>query len=281
MSFEYKRAEAAEPGPHDIDVYSGFGQFDPRVEPWQVGHIRGLYNKSIGPMNDLINRLERVKNMDLSDYKPEAAAKKRAAEIREPRAALLDVIRAELERSQEAVKNLQTYALSFTAPEKKEGMDAILDELKYREIRDRLLPLPVEERKAVIIEKTKAGNLDFLRAAAASPFEILPEPLLTELRRAAAFERVPDLARAEADAIELYELRRAKAAELNSTMVKILMDSDIQDPITESERAEVFEPRSEREAAVVNSRIQSQDRANSLEQKREEFNKKNPGGIQL
>jgi len=281
MSFEYKRAEATEPGPHEIDVFSNFGQFDPSVEPWQVGHIRGLYDKTVGPMNDLINRIERIKNMDLSRYTEKAAAEIRAAEIREARAAFLRAVNEELDTSRRAVKNLQDYALSFTAPEKREGTDAVLDELRAREIRDRLLSLPVEERKQVIVERTKAGHLDFLRAAAASPIEILPEPLLTELRRAAAFERVPDLARAESDAIVIYELRRAKAAQLNATATKILLDSDIPDPITEQERAEVFQPRSEREASIVNARVRSEERAEDLEAKRQEFNRKNKNGIAL
>jgi len=280
MSFAYKRKET-EAEPHAIDVFTGFGQFTPDVQPWQRGNIKSLYDKTVGSLNDLLASIEFVKNMDLRDYKPEAAAKKRAAEIRKSRAAFLLGTKEELDKSQEAIQNLQTYALSFTAPEKKEGMDAILDELRYREIRDRLLPLPVEERKAVIIEKTKEGNLDFLRAAAGSPIEILPEPLLTELRRAAAFERVPDLARAEADAIELYEIRRQKAAELNATAVKILMDSGLDDPVTETERSEVFTPRNEREASIVNARVRSQERANSLEEKRAEFNRKNKGGIEL
>ena len=212
--------------------------------------------------------------VDRSKYKPQVAKKELADRLMKARQTFLTFITKHVERADSDVEAAKNAILRVTeAPRQTDPMQAMLQELRFQEIRGILRNKPVKERAAWL-----EGHLDRIQAVVTSPDEIIGAEKVTEIRRSFAFDQDPDLRKMESDTIESARLIRKRCAEGNAVTIDMLRMAGIKDdPLPYEEYAALFPGKSEHEKFLVEQRIQRQKSEADLAAKREKFDEANKG----
>ena len=168
----------------------------------------------------------------------------------------------EIEETSANVINVENRILKETEPQKfDDDLKTIRQQMHHQEIRNNFLGLSIEARNTLLNNAVKEGNKDIITAIASSPISMVEPDHLLELRKDFAFKHNPTLQTTYNQAKQLESICRMKCGNLNATAKAILMNEDIQDPISHQEHFEVFQPRTRQELYCANRKIDEEIKA--------------------
>lgn len=263
---------------HQLQTTFGiYGQFSASNDPgWIAPHLTELMDDGLFALHQFSSAIDSAKKLNMSDYKPEVAKAKRDELILKAKRALMTFLKKHIEKFKSEANAVSNAILRVTEPaQPSDPMKAMLQEMRFREIRDNLKNTDPKHRRQAV-----AGNLERMQAIIANPDPsniILSEETMTELRREYAFKQDPSLIEQEKDQREIYKAVRARAAEVNATSEKMLIFSKMESNLPPAEHFEVFDPQTEHEKEYAKDRIQRYDKQQIQIAFREELAEKNKG----
>ncbi|MFH1080477.1 MAG: hypothetical protein V1766_09500 [Pseudomonadota bacterium] len=250
---EPKKSEKVHPLQTTFGIY---GMINTSNDPgWISSHLTELMDDGLFALHQFSTSIDSAKGLNMSDYKHSIAAAKRAELILKGKRALMSFLRKHIEKYKSEANAVSNALLRVTEPaQPTDPMKAMLQEMRFREIRDNLKNTDPKHRRQAV-----AGNLERLQAIIANPDPIniiLSEETMTELRRDFAFKQDPTLIEQEKDQREIYKAIRARAAEINATSEKMLIYAKMESPLPPAEHFEVFDPQTEHEKVLAADRIE-------------------------
>lgn len=255
----YKRDNYTKrPEPHGLFVaYQRYDQLTMHKDPgWIEAKLEELHNDGHYNLNQLQKAIDRVKVLDLSEYRPEVARKKQAEIIQGPRRQMLSILKKKIDTAREDIAKVKNAILRVTEPPDSHDTNKIIrQELRLQELRSVLRQIDPKDRPSYI--RQNADNPEFLHACTSSPDEIISPDVLEELRREYAFRQDPSLRNLENDTIAMYQATRRRAGEVNATSITMLNESKIDDPVTPPEHFEVFAPDTPYERYLADKRVRT------------------------
>jgi hypothetical protein len=243
---------------------------------WIAPHLTELMDDGRFALHQFSSSIDSAKGLNMSDFKPEIAAAKRAELVLKGKRALLSFLKKHIEKYKSEANAVSNAILRATEPSQpNDPMKAMLQEMRFREIRDNLKNIDPKLRRQAV-----AGNLERLQAIIANPDPsnvILSDETMNELRRDFAFQQDPSLIEQEKDQKEIYKAVRARAGEINATSEKMLIYAKMESPLPPAEHFDVFDPQTDYEKQLAENRIQRYDRQQIQSALREEQAEKNKG----
>ena len=237
----YQRPTIPRPKPHPIySEYSAYKELSELDMPnFCVPHADPLLDAGRFYLDRFRKAVAEAKELDLSEFKEEVAAQKRAEHVLKARRALLQAIRPHIEATKQSAEASTQAILRVTEPEvPKDPSKAMLQELRNQEIRTLVRNMVGPDDKKAFVR----NNLERLQAVISSPDKLLDEKVLLELRREFALKQDPTRADEEKDSRRIYDEVRRKGAQINATAIKILRAAEIEDPLPLPEHFAVFPP---------------------------------------
>jgi hypothetical protein len=275
----YKRKNLPQPEKeHPLQTTFGvYGFISAASDPgWIAPHLTELMDDGRFALSQFSASIDSAKGLNMGEYKPEIAAQKRAELILKGKRALMTFLKKHIEKYKSEANAVSNMILRVTEPaQPNDAMKAMLQEMRFREIRDNLKNTDPKLRRQAV-----AGNLERLQAIIANPDPsniILSEETMTELRREFAFKQDPSLIEQEKDQREIYRAVRARAAEVSATAAKMLIYAKIDDPLPPAEHFDVFDPQTDYEKHLADNRIQLYDRQQMKIARDKELAEKNTG----
>lgn len=275
----YKRPTTAKPEkePYLKTNFGAYGFINTDNDPgWISPYLQELMDDGNYALSQFLSMVKTAKEQDMSDYKPEIAAAKKAEMILKGKRALMTFLTKHIEKYKSDANAVSNAILRVTEPSQpSDQVKALLQELRFKEIRDNLRNIDPKHRRQAI-----AGNLERIKAIVGNPDPgdiIISEDSLTEIRREYAFSMDSTLAEQEKDQREIYKAVRARAADINATATKMLIDSKLNDPTPPAEHFAVFEPQDDHERAFADKRILSWQRKQAEEARLKQFESKRQG----
>lgn len=269
-----KKSEKEHPLQTTFGIY---GMINTSNDPgWVAPHLTELMDDGRFALSQFSASIDSAKGLNMGDYKAEVAAAKRAELILKGKRALMSFLKKHIEKYKSEANAVSNAILRVTEPaQPSDPMKAMLQEMRFREIRDNLKNTDPKLRRQAV-----AGNLERMQAIVANPDPsniILSEETMTELRREYAFKQDPSLIEQEKDQKEIYKAVRARAAEINATSEKMLIYAKLESQLPPAEHFEVFDPQTEHEQVLADNRIQRYDKQQIQIALREELAEKNTG----
>lgn len=222
-------------------------------------------------------------NRDFQSEKRREIKKLKGKELLVVRKEMLNVIGAEISLAQGVLGNVTGQFYHFTAPpEHSEGLARMGAESQYREIRDVLRSIPVDEtvqrngkkvsKSIVAVEDAMQTDkaLDYLHALISSPDAIITPEALDRLRASYTMRAKPELYKNLQYGQYWYRTVRELLAEYNSQAIKTLMLHEADDPITVSEHVEAFPPLTSLDKELAERKLLEEQRAKDKQEREEE-----------
>lgn len=274
----YKRLNLQKPAKeHPISEFGIYGFINTEHDQgWIYTHLQELMDDGRFALNQFSKSIDDIKNSKWSDYKPEIARQKKEETILKSKRALMSFLKKHIEKYKAEVDAVYNEILRVTQPDQpSDPMKVMLQEMRFREIRDNLKNIEPKRRREAI-----AGSLERLQAVINNPDSsdvIISPESLNELRREFAFKQDPSLIEQEKDQQTIYKSVRRRAADINATASKMLIYSKLDDPLPPTEHFEVFTPESDHEKALADNRIQSWQKAQDKIARDKEFAERDQG----
>jgi hypothetical protein len=258
----YKRPNIARPDkPHPIqDSYGMYGQINVEKDsPWLIPHLSDVMDKGYVALRQLQDAIERVKKMNLDEYRPEVALAKRTEPILKARRDVLASVKRAIEKASSNANAATADIMRPTEPVKpSDPMKAMLLEMRHSEIRGLVRGMDPRLRKEFV-----RGNLERIQALVNSPDEILSSDTLNELRREYVLKDDPTLADFEADQKLIYKATRKRAGDITATALGLLQVAREDHPeipnvdIPPTEHFEVFPPETEYQKYLAAEKLEA------------------------
>lgn len=206
---------------------------------WIKPHLSPLHEDGCFALWQVRDAIAQIEAMELQDYKPEIAQKKREAKAIEAKQAVLSFVKKHIAFADENRKAVANKILRVTEPEvPNDPVKAMLQEIRNQEIRQNLKSVEPKHRSAAI-----AGSLERIHAVLGNPDPgdqlIKPESLL-EIRREFAFKKDPNLRTELSEAEAIYKAVRTRAGEINGTATKMLLNKKMDAELDPREHFSVF-----------------------------------------
>ena len=283
IEFNYARQDDfQEPGEEpEIRSFETFGELsDITNDPdWMKTRLYSIYSEVEPLLNSLSERSKGVTALDLDEFRSEVAEEKKRAHVKEPYERILNLIKNERERAQEAVSNLEKRILdqSEPVPPKDFGErfsnDSLMAEIRML-IRSQA---SVQDRIGMVEKALESGDPSFLLACVSAPDEIVPADKLKEIRRGYAFSENLTLKHAETDAKEIQKSIERRTSQISGTATKILMTNGLDMPISKKEFFEFFPAKDELDAARKRRMIDSEADLKRRQKQRQNFDAQSIG----
>jgi len=237
---------------------------------WIKPHLSGLHEDGCFALWQVRDAMAQIEGMDLKDFKPEVAQKKRDAKAIEAKKMVLSFLKKHIEKAQENKNAMYNKILRVTEPSvPSDPVKAMLHEMRNAEIRANLKSIEPKHRPAAI-----AGSLERIQAVLGNPDPgdnlITPESLV-EIRREFAFQKEPKLVLEEKEAAAIYKAVRARAGEINGTATKMLIGKKMNVDLDPRQHFEVFPPIGEYEGALAERMVQNFDREQEKQTRKEKM----------
>jgi hypothetical protein len=271
----YRRPNPEKPKePHALELNFGhYKELSSHLDPaWVYVHLKSNMTEHELALSQLHQTIERVKGLDLSDYKPEVAVKKRQEPLLAARKALLSFIQKQVTEAQKEVDLVRGKMLRHSAPESFK-----YDKEDLREMRA-LVRAQKPEMRAAFIKM----HPEVLPALVGNPLQgddIISDQHLLELRTEYAFAQEPSLEMEMADAQTLYKSVRKRAGESHAICVRMLIDSklDKEAEISPIEFYQAFPPQNMFELNAMHKRVASWQKEQFAAAQKKAYLDKNPG----
>jgi hypothetical protein len=263
--------------PHKVyDEWGHLGQLSDHEAGWVYPHIVDMLDEARLSLAQFSSVIAQVNAMDVSEYKKSIAQEKKNKMILAARRALMGFLKRPIEKYRSDVAAIGNVILRVTEPDRpNDPMKLMLQEMRFREIRDNLKNIEPKRRREAI-----AGSLERLQAVIGNPDPsdvIIAADALKEMRRDYAFKQDPSLIEQERDAALLYKAVRAKAGEVNASAVKMLIQNKMDDLMPPTEHYALFTPESDHEKVLADNRIRAWDKQQAEIVRRKEFDEKYEG----
>ena len=275
----YKRPDPKKPvKEHPLQTeFSAYGFINTANDPgWISPHLQELMDDGRFALSQFSSAIDSAKALKMDDYKPEVAAAKRAELILKGKRALMSFLKKHIEKYKSESNAVSNAILRITEPATHtDPMKAMLQELRYKEIRDNLRSIDPKRRRDAV-----AGNLERMQAILGNPDPgntIIAESALVELRREFAFRADPSLIEQEKDQRQIYKAVRSRAAEVNATSEKMLIYAKIESQLPPVEHFEIFTPETDHEKVLADNRVLAWDKKQMEIATQKEFVEKNEG----
>jgi hypothetical protein len=274
----YKRPMIQKPEkPHKIyDEWKNLGMLSDHEPGWIYPHIIDMLDEARVSLSQFSGVITRVNETDWSELKDDVAREKKSTMVLAAKRALMGFLKRPIEKYRSDVASVADLILRQTEPEKpNDPMTRMLQEIRFREIRDNLRKIEPKHRQAAVV-----GNLERMQAIIGNPDSsdvIIDGDALTAMRREYAFQKDPSLIEEEKDAIALYKTVRAKAAEINASAAKLLIINKLDDPTPPVEHFELFTPEGDHEKVFAEKRIASWDKKQAEISRQKELAETNQG----
>lgn len=260
---------------HPLEINFGHhGQFSVRNDAgWLYKACEELMEDGNFALHTMRDVIERVKKLDVSDYRDEVAKRKKAEPVLNARMALLTFIRKHIDAAKADIGKVRAAILRETEPlPEKDSVKAMLQELKNQEIRGIIRSTEPKHRDDLI-----RGNIQYIQACIDAPDDLISQDHLEELRRELAFTKDPALVNLEKDTEQIYKAVRKRAGEINATAVKMLIEEHLDDPVPPAEHYSVFEPETPYDRELANRKITSYQKQQDQAAKKIEFEEREKG----
>lgn len=271
----YKRPILVPPKEHPIQLeYGHYKALSAHLDSgWERSFLDELMSEGRFALGQVSDTIDTVKSMNLSDYKPEVANKKRNELIYKARSVLLGFLKRHIETAANNVSATQNKILRMTENEPiSDPLRAIERLLLQQEIRNLIRQTDPKHRHDFI-----AQNPEFIKACVASPDPLISPENLEKLRLAEAYRQDPSLQNELNDAELIYRKVRNRASEISAVSVKMLIDNHLDDPVPPTEHFSVFPPQTDRDREIAARVIQTHERKQTQEEKKRLFDEKNLG----
>lgn len=274
MSYQRPKIERPKE-PHVLyDTYRHYRQLSlDKDEPWLSKELTELHEDGQFALGQFLSTVSTVKDTDLSIYRDDVQKEKRSKPVLAARQALFTFLKKHIEKADSEVKKVQGKILRVTEPDSpSDEIKALRQDLKYQQIRDFIKSVDAKKRHEVI-----ANNLEYLKAAVASPVPFIEPTALIELRREYAFKEDPSLIAEEKDTKLVYQAVRKRSGEINGVAIQMLMYANLDDPLPITEHFEVFPPQTEHEKALAGGYLLRFQREQDEIARKAAFEEKNKG----
>jgi hypothetical protein len=258
-------------GKNNLEPFTVYGQLDIGID--EDDQLTEINEDGAFALHQFSGSLDSLKSTDLSELKPEIAKAKQTQNLVKSRQVFLTFIGKHIKKASDTVERVKNEILRLTEPPSPTNdIAALRQDLKFREIREYIKQCDPKLRHKLI-----DGNIDYIMSCVSAPIPFLPDNLLQEYRREYAFKQAPSLVQKEQDAIQRYKTVRKRAAEINSTAVRMMQLKGIDDPLPPKEFFEIFTPQSDHEQVFADRLIQRYDRKIERNLQSKKFDELNKG----
>ena len=275
----YKRPVTKIPDkPHQLETSFGVhGMLNCKNdEGWLVPHLTELHEDGNFALHQFQGAIKSSLEMNLKDFKDEVAKAKRAEPIAKGKRAMNTFLKKHIEKAKSDVLAIENKILRLTEPfAQSDPVKTLTQFLQFQEIRANLKTLEPKLRRQAV-----AGNLTRIQACLTNPDEmdvIIAPAALTDIRREYAFSEDKTLIDEERDQKEIYKVVRRRAAKINATAQKMLIDEKLDDPTSPQEHFEVFPPETDYEKHLAEKRIQAHNSKEDMTQRKRKYEDEHPG----
>lgn len=275
----YKRKDLLRPEKvHNLqENWGSLGQINTSNDPgWIYPHLVELMDDGVFALSQFQSAIKSASELDMSEYKKEVAAAKRAELILKGKRAMLSFLKKHISKYKSECNAVENAILRITQPDSpSDPTKAMLQEMRFKEIRDNLRQINPKDRRAAI-----AGNLSRIQACLTNPDPsdiIIAESALTEIRREFAFKSDPSLVNLETDQKEIYRAVRKRAGDISATANLMMIHQKIDDPTSPAEHFEVFEPEDEYAKEIAARRIKAWDERQGAIERDKKFKEEHEG----
>jgi len=245
-------------------------------QPWISPHLIELHDDARYALSQFSSAIKAVNEMEVSHLKPEAAKKLKTEMVLNAKRVLMSFLKKHRMKYEDEVVKVEQMILRQTQPDSpSDPIKALQQDMKLREIRDRLRQIPPQERRDAV-----AGSLERIQAVVSNPDPgdlIIDANALIEIRREFAFKQDPSLVQQEKDQREILKAVRKRAGDISATSAKMLIYYKMEDPLPPSEFFDVFNPQTAHEQAYADQRIQRWERRQAEDEKKIKFEEENEG----
>lgn len=271
----YKRPYLEVPKEHPLQIeFGAYKMLSAHLDSgWERKHLEDLMGEGRIFLAQISDTIDRIKSANYSDYKKEAAAKKKSELVANARKTLLEAVKKYIDQAELNVTATKNKVLRVT---ENEASSDPIKESRQKEIRDWIRQQDPRNRVDLV-----SGNVEYIKAVVGSPVPIFASDVLEKLRYDAAYQLDPSLQLELNDANLIYKKVRGRAAEINSISVKMLIDQKIDDPVPPEEHFSVFNPLSEHEQSLADKVILNHQREITKAENKKKFDDQQQKSLDL
>jgi hypothetical protein len=226
----------------------------------------------------LLMAIRNAKESDFSVYNPDHAIKLKTEILQKPRQELHLLIKEFLNDAKIRKQNMDSKINSFTEPKiNPDPSKQIVSSLRDQEIRQLIRSKDLNERKLMVEDELKAGNSEILTAISSSPDSLIPSKTLIKYREDFAYFKDPDLNEYKRQVDQLETIIRKECGKLNADHTEILLENDLEDPISLEQHFETFPPKDDNDKRLSNAMLNRQKHNAEFQKNRNNFDGKNSG----